>query len=144
MCEFREKHPGNFPRSGIGKRIFALEGEVFGLHSTEIWPPEVVLGRRKSTCKSEIFPKNRQKTAPKPTCHTKNALCDEIKCEIAVMAELMDDEIVDSGNALQRHVRDTAHPAEVALNLDIVRERMTLSLARVIQSILSVGSQCFS
>ena len=62
---------------------------------------------------------------------------------IAVMTELMDDEILSSGNALQRHVREIPHPAEGALNLDIVRERITLNLARVIQSIFSVGSQCF-
>ena len=38
---------------------------MFGLHSSEISPPEVVLGRRKLTSKSEISPKNRQKIAPK-------------------------------------------------------------------------------
>ena len=67
-----------FPRGGIGKRKIAFEREVFGLHSSEIWPPEVVLGWRKLRLKSQIFPKNRQKSPSKPTCHTKNALCDDL------------------------------------------------------------------
>ena len=36
---------------------------MFGLQLTEIWPPQVVLGRRKSRSKSQIFPKNRPKSA---------------------------------------------------------------------------------
>ena len=65
MGDFCGKRPGNFPSTGIGKRIFALGRKVFGLHLTEIWPPEVVLGRRKWRCKSEISPKIRPKIAPK-------------------------------------------------------------------------------
>ena len=56
MCEFCGKHPGIFPRGGIGKRQIAFGRKVFGLHSSEIWPPEVVLGRRKLRLKSKIFP----------------------------------------------------------------------------------------
>ena len=65
MSDFCGKRPGNFPRGGIGKRKVSFWGEVFGLQHTEIWPPEVVLGRRKVTRKSKISPQKSPKIAPK-------------------------------------------------------------------------------
>ena len=63
-----------------------------------------------------------------------------VQTTITVMIELMEEEVLNAGKVLRRQTRTVSQRR--AMNLDLVHERTKLSLAKVIESFLSVGAQC--
>lgn len=64
-----------------------------------------------------------------------------VKNTVEVMQELINDELLQNGHTIALHRAARDHHR---LNRDVVRERITLSLKRVVQDFLSAGHQCNS